>query len=283
MSKIARVTQTVFASTPGFEQVGQFGSSASPVYTSNIATIQALSAWAIGFYAEVTGPNAPFIQDMNALFLVVTQQIAYILQQGLAEWDAGTTYYAGSVVGVPLTVFTVTSANATVGATYTNNGQTFTVQSTIAGQTQLTAQFTDLPTASGTLTKASGTGDATITFSAYTVTNASYVSLAGTNIGNVVTNATYWQALLPSIGQAYQKLSVNSGGTGLLYSYDQVNPQTAPASDTVPVGYNLTTGYLTVPSGVTYTVAGSMLVGGVLQATGTGIVQATGTGIVKGF
>jgi len=64
--------------------------------------------------------------------------------------------------------FTVTSANATVGATYTNNGQTFTVTDTISAGIVLYATGTGSPTASGTLTKASGTGDATITFSAFT-------------------------------------------------------------------------------------------------------------------
>jgi len=62
--------------------------------------------------------------------------------------------------------FTVTAANATVGATYTNNGYTFTVSATIAGGVTLVCAGTGAPASSGTLTKASGTGDATITFSA---------------------------------------------------------------------------------------------------------------------
>ena len=64
--------------------------------------------------------------------------------------------------------FTVTSANATAGAVYSNNGQNFTVQSTIAAGTTLVASGSAFPLASGTLTKVSGTGDATITFSAFT-------------------------------------------------------------------------------------------------------------------
>lgn len=63
--------------------------------------------------------------------------------------------------------FTVTSANATAGATYTNNGHTYTVTSTIvSGTTLLATGDGGVPLTSGTLTKASGTGDATITFSA---------------------------------------------------------------------------------------------------------------------
>lgn len=63
--------------------------------------------------------------------------------------------------------FTVSGAAATAGATYTNNGQTFTVVTTIvSGITTLRCTGTGAPTASGTLTYASGTGDATISFSA---------------------------------------------------------------------------------------------------------------------
>lgn len=68
------------------------------------------------------------------------------------------------------TVSAITTA-PTVGATYTNNGTTYTVVSTlltgssgaIAGT--ITATGTGAPTTFGTLTKASGTGDSTITFS----------------------------------------------------------------------------------------------------------------------
>lgn len=62
-------------------------------------------------------------------------------------------------------IFTITSGNATAAATYTNNGQTFTVLETIAAQVTLVTSGTGAPAASGTLTKATGSGDATITFS----------------------------------------------------------------------------------------------------------------------
>jgi hypothetical protein len=62
-------------------------------------------------------------------------------------------------------IFTVSAANASVGAVYSNNGQTFTVLTTISGGTTLTCSQLGAPTASGTLTKVSGTGDTTITFS----------------------------------------------------------------------------------------------------------------------
>lgn len=63
--------------------------------------------------------------------------------------------------------FITSAASANSGATYTNNGQTFTVTNTISGGTQLLMTSTGAPAASGTLTKATGTGDATITFSTF--------------------------------------------------------------------------------------------------------------------
>ena len=63
--------------------------------------------------------------------------------------------------------FVCSSANATLGATFTNNGQTFTVLATIAAGLLLFCSGTGTPAASGTLTKSAGTGDSTITFSAF--------------------------------------------------------------------------------------------------------------------
>lgn len=63
-------------------------------------------------------------------------------------------------------MFNVTAANATAAATYTNNGVTYYVKKTIAGGTKLyCAAAAGSVTSGTTLTKASGTGDATITFS----------------------------------------------------------------------------------------------------------------------
>jgi hypothetical protein len=60
--------------------------------------------------------------------------------------------------------FRCSAASATVGATYTNNGKTFTVNQTIADEDILYAYGTGAPSTTGTLTFASGTGDATIAF-----------------------------------------------------------------------------------------------------------------------
>jgi hypothetical protein len=79
-------------------------------------------------------------------------------------------FFSGTGDGVTQTnqdTFTVSSANATAGATYTNLGKTYTVSNTISAGTTLIMTTPDgSPGPSGTLTLSSGTGDGTITFSA---------------------------------------------------------------------------------------------------------------------
>lgn len=64
--------------------------------------------------------------------------------------------------------FTVSSASATAGATYTHNGVTYTVETTLVSGSALVCYTTSdtNPLTSGTLTKASGSGDSSISFSA---------------------------------------------------------------------------------------------------------------------
>ncbi len=69
--------------------------------------------------------------------------------------------------GLAQYTFTVLSANATVGDIYTNNGQQFTVLGTVSGSTTLVCSGTDIPESDGVLTKVSGSGDTSITFTAY--------------------------------------------------------------------------------------------------------------------
>jgi hypothetical protein len=82
----------------------QFASRAAnaPLQTFDVATIQALSAWNTGLrgslLANTQGVNIPVLQDFNALMYVVTSQLAYLMQEGIAEYDATTTYYTNSLV-----------------------------------------------------------------------------------------------------------------------------------------------------------------------------------------
>lgn len=104
MSKITRYTQKLFGSTAGPNQIAEFGSLAAGTpnrYSGSTVTpalIQALGNYLSGWEASVEGGFSPAIEDMNSLFYLLSYQTAYLLQQGVPEWDAGTTYYIGSIV-----------------------------------------------------------------------------------------------------------------------------------------------------------------------------------------
>lgn len=108
----------------------------------------------------------------------------YIFNVSAANVNANAIYTKDT----PIFVFTVTAASANAGAVYTNNTHNFTVSTTISGGTVLTTTGTDFPTTSGTLTKVSGGGDATITFSSYELTNKFTVlnTISGGTVLNTV-------------------------------------------------------------------------------------------------
>ena len=102
--------------------------------------------------------------------------VSYLNDSGTSGSIAGTIIFTGT--GAPTTfgtlykvfVFTVSGVSVTpgVGATYTNNGQTFTVGNAniSGGAGTIYCTGTGNPAASGNLTKTGGTGDSTIAFSA---------------------------------------------------------------------------------------------------------------------
>ena len=99
-------------------------------------------------------------------------------------------YPQASATGVY--AFTVTPSNAGLNSTFTNNGQTFTVLSAItaiSGETVLYATGTGAPAASGTLTRASGSGNTTIAFSSV-VAISSIDNLANNVAATYVTPGT---------------------------------------------------------------------------------------------
>ena len=97
-SNLPRVTQYIFGENAG-ENIGQFGSALAGqgVPTGDIAQIQALPAWAGGWNSAVISErDYPPLEEMTGIQKVETQQIAYIFQKGIPEWDEGTTYFANT-------------------------------------------------------------------------------------------------------------------------------------------------------------------------------------------
>lgn len=229
------------------------------------------------FLANYTGLDvlddatpAKLLAQMNASLL----PIAPIVRQ----------YLSGSGTHNANYLFMIASGNATAAATYTNNGITYTVVKTISSGLVLQATGSGAPLTSGTLTKASGSGDATLTF--YAVRAALYIevemvgggaggsgggtsAVSGTSGGDSTINSTL---LIAGGGGA----GSNNGGSG-----------GAPTIASGPIGIGIGgggagaggngTGAGTYPMGG---VGGSSAVGGsgAGGATGSGTAAATNSG-----
>lgn len=124
MTRLTRITNKVFGATASIAddplygpQIGQFGSAKAGTYnaTADVATIQGLSAWGNGWIdAVIPNQQYPTLPEMTGFGKVVTYQTGYILQEGIPEWDAGTTYYKESIVKV-IPITTSRSATASIG------------------------------------------------------------------------------------------------------------------------------------------------------------------------
>ncbi len=102
MPRINRHKQKVFGGNSNSN--GQFGSAraGSKLKSNDISVLQGLPAWEQGWAdATITGQNLPTMEEMQAVDYVHSNQIAYLLQEGMAEYDPDTTYYLHSMVKKP--------------------------------------------------------------------------------------------------------------------------------------------------------------------------------------
>ncbi len=148
MSKIARKLQKIFGSTSGLDQIATYGSLAagSPAFTLDPDVIQSLSQYLDGWFSAVIGGNSPAIEDMNALCYLFAYQLAYLMQAGVPEYNAATTYYFGSLVNGGDGVTYVSVVNNNTGNALTDNTKWFiptqlgaVIQQNIASNLTLTS------------------------------------------------------------------------------------------------------------------------------------------------
>lgn len=99
MVKLARKYQKIFGLGSG--RIGQFGSQEinTPTYSTDVEEIQELSAYEGGWDdATISGEKAPTLPEFNGLQYCTDYQIAYLMQEGIPEYNSDTTYYIGSLV-----------------------------------------------------------------------------------------------------------------------------------------------------------------------------------------
>jgi len=102
MARIARKPQKVFASSASNN--GVFGSAQdnTKILTNDIVTLQSKPAYLTGWLDAVIGSRKfPPLEEFQSLNYINTYQLAYILQEGIAEYDSATTYYQNSIVKKP--------------------------------------------------------------------------------------------------------------------------------------------------------------------------------------
>lgn len=97
MAALPRVLQRIFGSSGATVQFGQIGSEAAGAIatTKDLTTIQSLAQYLAGLYSITANLNEPPRgQDLNSLYFLITSQLAYLMQSGIPEYEAGTNYYA---------------------------------------------------------------------------------------------------------------------------------------------------------------------------------------------
>lgn len=99
MAKLTRKTQKLFGENSQADEMTSFGSPTlnNPVFTRDLDVIQSteyVNGW---FPTILEGAIRPYAEDMNGMFYLFSYQLKYILEQGIAEWDSGTTYYTNSL------------------------------------------------------------------------------------------------------------------------------------------------------------------------------------------
>jgi len=99
MAKIERKNLKIFAENAANN--GQFGSAqnGTKITTQDPETVQALEAWGAGWSSAVIGGSKlPPLEELQSTTFVPTYHLAYLMQEGVAEWNSDTTYYMNSFV-----------------------------------------------------------------------------------------------------------------------------------------------------------------------------------------
>lgn len=231
---IPRTTQKVFGNGLTVSgNVAVWGSLAAgvPAYSGDPATIQS-AAFEQGLNGAVVGNKSPAIQDLNGLFYALTAQLAYLFQNGIAEWDVATTYYTNRLCRVGPVLF-ISLTNSNVGndpTTDTNNWAPYFAKATGPTLAAAWVEFDGIndstPGSSriinsfnvGSVTH-NGTGDYTVNF-ANALPSADYVfsGSCGVEDGQSPSNGPADQGIV--VGAKYPNLGVRSTTQSRIYTID---------------------------------------------------------------
>jgi len=147
-------------------------------YSNNNENFEATAPLTGGTILVAVGTGAPALNAYSWAVSSANATAGAVYSNNSVDYPVVETIVAGTILittqpgTAPEVTYSITCspANATAGAVYAQGLAQFVATTTIAGGTTLTATGTTQPTASGMLTLVSGSGDATITYSAFTFT-----------------------------------------------------------------------------------------------------------------
>jgi hypothetical protein len=126
MAKIDRKYQKIFCGdVTAPDNIPEFGSikEGNVQWSTDPDDIQSRLAYDNGMLSALSQNVYPFIQDFNALYYLVTRQLAYILQEGISEWLATIEYHIGSLVRSPIGNIYVSLTNDNLNHDISTEGQ----------------------------------------------------------------------------------------------------------------------------------------------------------------
>lgn len=206
MSAIPRKTQlgygTSLTASGNIAVWGSYAQTGIAAYSNDAFTIQdggGGSYWANGLNDALVGNKSPTWQDLNGLFFVLSQQIQYLLQSGMPEWDstAGTPYWKYNFCRVNGTIYQCTPSVGTgpVTSNPTVDTNNWTPYSTLLNQV--------MPGAFKAWAVFNGTG-----------ATGPIVPLNQFNVTSLVKNGTGDYTLTPTTAFANANNGISGAGTG---------------------------------------------------------------------
>lgn len=98
-TELERKQLQVFCGGAGEQQTSVFGTmkNPDPDYSKDPETLQGTN-WPQGWQNAIATDDAPFMEDMNSLFYVLSYMTKYLYQHGIPEWSNKETYTASKSV-----------------------------------------------------------------------------------------------------------------------------------------------------------------------------------------
>lgn len=223
-SKLTRYTALLFGSGAGTNQMAEFGSLAAGTpdrfngSTITPTIIQSLSNFLNGWFDAVVDGNAIAMEDLNSICYLFAYQVAYLMQAGVAEYDASTEYFIGSLCSSGGLLFVSLTDNnignaLTSSANWSSQGGNFrtTTANEVIGQND---SFIRMNTTGGSFTETLPAVASTPLGKRFIIKNVGSAGNFGTLKGNSAELIDGSNTLILNSTPVLDSVTVSNNGTG---------------------------------------------------------------------